>query len=270
MSSKYHTVFSGGDFCADNRRMYIRLYPNTSNTPANKVQDSNSTLNQAIKSACDQLLNYGAINYYAIKRFHADDLDYYYPCVDTEGNIGGQLEGYLTGNTDEACSPYPNGTGDDLLSLTGAHLLVHNNDCTTGYVSAGSGDKCDQSAFGNGRLCWTSAACTDNTKTKAGAIQEPLHQFIMNEQSQVNDLLQENEDGEKDEHSLGRVNDNENMTPMLAFHAYNFSRSNTCNGSTMDIGYNYSSDLTSCTKQAVEYIANDSQCNDIETYDGIC
>jgi hypothetical protein len=271
VGTKYHSIFSGGDYCADNKRMYIRLYPNNQNTPASKVEDPNSTLNQAIKSACDQLLNYGAINYYEVLRFHAED--YYYPCIDSNGDISGQLSEYLKGTADKSCSPYPNGTGDDLLTIRGAHLLVHNNDCTTSYVSATAGNQCSDSAFNKGRMCWTSATCTDDSKVKAGAIQEPLHQFIMYKQSQVYDLLQDDESGDgidhKDEHSLGRVDSNYNITPMLAFHGSEFSKDHTCNDSAYDLGANHVSTLTSCTKKAVKYIAEDSDCNDLPL-DRVC
>ncbi|MEZ3145371.1 hypothetical protein [Halobaculum sp. MBLA0143] len=274
MGSIYHTVTDGGDECADNRRAYVRLYPNSSSVEQ-YVQDTSSTLVSALQTALEELLAHGAINYYKIYRFHADD--YYYPCVSTDGDIGGAFREFLDGSASPGC-PNPNGTGDDLFSVIGAHTLVHNGECKTEEVSGGAGDDCgsstEGSAFSTGRMCWTSATCsTQSSKVKAGAVQEPLHQFIMWTHPDVKSRLYDHDGGgidHIDEHSLGRINSAYEVTPMLAYHELEFDPSETCNGSASDYGDTYTASLSECTKKAVEDIAYDSTCNDQPTLEGGC
>lgn len=275
MGTIYETVTEGGDECADNRRAYVRLYPNSSSVEQ-FVQDTSSTLVSALQTALDELLAYGAINYYKIYRFRADD--YYYPCVSTSGDIGDGFKGFLKGSAPLGC-PNPNGTGDDLLSLIGAHTLVHNGQCKTEQVSGGAGDNCgsstDGSAFSTGRMAWTSATCSNqSSKVKAGAVQEPLHQFIMWTHPDVKARLYDGDDNDGldhvDEHSLGRINGAYEVTPMLAYHELEFGPAETCDGSASDFGDTYTASLSECTKRAVEDMAYDSTCNDQPTLEGGC
>lgn len=76
MGEYYHTLFSGGDRCTDNRRMYVMLYPNSVSVNDNYVKDSSSAINQALQSAGDQLVSHGATNFYQIERFHAETYNY--------------------------------------------------------------------------------------------------------------------------------------------------------------------------------------------------
>lgn len=145
-------------------------------------------------------------------------------------------------------------------------MLLHSENCTTSYVSAGGGtDDCDTgSAFRQGRMAWTSVNCADDDLTRSSVVQEPLHQFILVHDSQVQDRLADcDNDGTIDymnEHALGKVwngtNGNYGVSPLLTYHAdeEEFNCGDCKTGASTS---GWTQTLTDCTKDAVSYIAND-------------
>lgn len=289
MAEYFHTITSGGDLCAGKKDMYIVLYPNSTDVNDNYVKDSTSAINTALKDACDQLLNHGAIDYYEIQRFHAER--YNYPCIDvydSDTSIINEFDEYLTSTKteDQSDCVYPefsdndtwNGTGDNLLSIIGCHTLVHDAGCSVDLAAYGGTEPyddptCDNSetSWSTGRTAWSSATCDDMSQAKASIIQEPLHTFIIAEHPDVKPMLgADNDDtsAEEDiqrfeEHSLGIVDNTSSgyrVTPMLTYHDHEFTQAGTCKSDTDTASQNTTS-LTSCTKDAVEFVASDSNCN---------
>lgn len=223
MTRKYETVYSNGDSCQDNKRMYIMLYPNTSNEKGNT--EANSVVTTTLRDAGEQLLNAGSINYYAIQRFRAEDSHHNYPDINSNDNIGNEFLDYLKGGDayDDMkwCDDY---TCDSIKPIVGAHTLVHDFGCSTTYASAeGGAQNCGESAFSTGLMAWTPVpgSCISTGKGKNSVIQEPLHQFIRAEQRSVNNLMCDdpNHRTEYDEHSLGNINSvSADATPMITYH----------------------------------------------------
>lgn len=269
MATYYHTQKSGGDPCADNRDLYIMLYPNTQDEKPYTKSGSNKTI---ILDTLDQmgqeLLNHNSISYYEIQRFHVEDYEYPNLTSSELNNISCNFSDYLKGPYDSACVGKTNGTGDDLSGVIGVHVLLHSENCTTDYVSAGGGtDDCNTgSAFTQGRMAWTSVNCSDSNLTRNSVVQEPLHQFILVHKSGVQSMLEDcDNDGDIDymnEHALGKVwnnSTNSGVSPLLTYHA----DEEEFNCGTCKTGASYSDwdqTLTTCTKDAVYYTASD-QCS---------
>ncbi len=202
--------------------------------------------------------------------------------------IDGQFREYLrsTKTVDQVDCVHPefndtktwNGTGDDLYSIYGVHLLIHDNGCSTGMASAESSiiddsdfddsETCAEAehAFDTGLIAWSPGSCNDTGQAKNSAIQEPLHQFILALQKDVKPMLGD-DDGDSedgldffDEHSLGIVNGSGEVSPMLTYHDSEFFNAGSCK-SDQDLASAYTQSLTNCTKNAVEFIARDSDCN---------
>ena len=79
------------------------------------------------------LLGHGAITYYEISRFKAED--YNFPEL-KEGEVDRcDFPDYLKG-PGEACGvdDHQNGTGEDLTAMRGSHLLLHDYSCVVDNV----------------------------------------------------------------------------------------------------------------------------------------
>lgn len=263
MAAYYDVVTSGGDQCSDNRDMYVMLYPNTQNEDS--YAQSGTTVTNAIENMANQLLSHGAINYFEIQPFKVDK--YKHPNL-TETEVANALchwEEYLRSDDDWCLgSDHDNGTGDDLLGIIGVHLLLHNEgDCTTDYVGAGGGDEdCTEgSSFTTGRRARIKVECANSNLVRNSAMQEPLHQLILETFSGVQQYISDCED----EHALGKIySDQGKVSPMLTYHS---SESNNCGECSSTASFNfYSQSLTSCTKDAVGSTAK----NKCKTLGDVC
>lgn len=236
--------------------MYVRLYPNASSVDSNCT--SGSTITSGLDTAMYELLNAGAISYYQVQRFNVQD--YPRPQVDLSGDIASQFNTYLTDGSE-------NGTNSNLKDWVGAHTLVHEaTDCTASNsayedIEDSSQDCSDASAFSTGRMAYT-AACDNLSLRRNSAIQEPFHVFIRWHQENVKPMLGDyDNDGTKiryDEHSLGRIQSDGDVTPMLTYHAGDWDGGNEgdcANHSSVNSGY--TPYPTPCTIQAVDYITDD-------------
>lgn len=254
---KWYTVYERGDKFAGHR-MYIRLYPNVSSVDSNCT--SGTTITNGLDTAMYELLDGEAISYYRIQRFNVDD--YPYPDVDLSGDISAQFNDYLTDGSGNG-----NGTGSDLKDWVGAHTLVHEaSNCThlnSAYEDIEDSDQdcSDDSAFKTGRLAYT-AACSNASLRKNSAIQEPFHVFIRWHQEDVKSMLGDFDGlldkSRYDEHSLGRIQSDGDVTPMLTYHAGDWDggdEGDCTNGSSNDTGF--TPYPTSCTINAVDYITSD-------------
>lgn len=265
MTLKYETVYKNGDRCSDNRRIWIMLYPNTSNELSDTK--SGSAVTTTLRDGLEELLSAGSINYYEIQRFTAADDHHKYPKLQSDDNISSEFEDYLLGTTDEFSSKKwcTDNQCDSIKGAIGAHTLIHNFGCSTTYASAEAGaDNCGESAFSRGLMAWapTPSACSDTGKGKNAVLQEPLHQFIRADDSDVQSLMCDTDSrAAMDEHSLGEIDDaSEAATPLITFHESEYKDCGTCKSPNTKWDKSYTQTLTQCTKDAVYYTASDS-CN---------
>lgn len=252
---------SSGGSKSNGAEMYIRLYPNYGGQYGNC--SSGSYITSTLTSAMNQLLNWDSIGYYQLSRFNVSD--YNYPEVDASSGwstIANEFEDFLKNS---------NGTGDNLKNAIGAHTLIHgggcsHNDGTASYEDMESNDlDCSSySSFTVGRMAW-SGVCSDIGLREASAVQEPLHTFIRWHHPSVKSMLGDHDENDDiwryDEHSLGKVNYDGYITPMLTYHQGDWSDNassykSDCQDDTSLI-YGYTANLTSCTKRAVDYITSD-------------
>ncbi len=167
----------------------------------------------ALTSALGNLESHGAIDYYEILRFRTEDYtspDY----IDGESGTSTEEEfrNYLQSN---------NGTGEDLYTRVGVHHLLHTgqNACdedSENYAPSGANAEANgdgNSAFNEPLISWSPACDSNDSLTRAAAVQEPLHQCIT---SDHDDPYVGGSTG--DQHSLGKVNSSYDATPMITYH----------------------------------------------------
>lgn len=259
----YTTLYSGGDFQSGDRHMRIKLYPNDEYRFPSTEKGTAVTV--PLRDACEELLNYGAIDWYIVERFKVKDQDYNYPeVVRNDGDNTSwqnEFQNYLQGTRSNDPN---NGTGSDLTQLRGVHYLIHNWGCKTGTVgglwgtydcnSNDSQGKTEDTAFATGYPMWMSDACSNENLVRNSSIQEALHPFILR------DLVADDRDGDgvplfndADEHSAGKVTTAGEATPMATYHA---TESDVVGEGECSPGGNfddaYIQTLTRCTKEAVK------------------
>lgn len=252
--------------------MVVYLYPWSSNQDSAVASDGVAT--QAIKDVADQLLSYGAIDYYAIYRWEHESSDTNYPewgdidnCTysDIEDNFRSFLENSDPGDT---CGDVDNnGTGENHYNKSGVHQLIHGgstgcNETGGDYAPAGAGaESIGETAFNEGRVAW-SPICSDTSLSEAAAAQETLHCFIHSKYDETNDC-----DDDPREHSLGTLHyypdfDYTVCTPMLAYHWDDFNDDHNenpdcpCPVDRETDADDHTLDLTSCTKESVKNTAD--------------
>ena len=260
MSHYWKDLYKSHSSCTGKRKMYVYLYPNTSSEKSNCEAGTNIT--SPLYNSAERLLNDDSISYYAIERFEVEE--YSYPKVDTSSRntIASEFEDFLKNS---------NGTGSNLKSWRGSHVLVHGDSCSVDTAGGEYNDECDDedgsgsypSAFSRGTMAWT-GLCSDTGLRKNSSIQETLHQFIRAYQTDVHDALGDGDgDGDidhYDEHTLGYVGSDDDVTPMLTYHGDEFDPAGRCIGSS-DSPTGYDQRLTTCTVNAVGYTADD-QCDE--------
>ncbi|MFB6177621.1 MAG: hypothetical protein ABEI99_10835 [Halobaculum sp.] len=174
--------------------------------------DTGGDVATALDYAFDQLLQYGSIDVYNIRKFDIDSYNAPDSYVTLEsGEITSTFRDYLENH---------NGTGDNLYAQVGDHLLVHTDttacdEDSGGYAPFGAGGEGDaETAFTKGLISFT-PVCSDTSHTQGSAVQEVAHQFIENEI--ISDLTGKYDD----EHSLGKLVDRNGIgtvTPLLMYH----------------------------------------------------
>lgn len=259
MGTYYDILYSNGDRCNGNERMYVMLYPNTASEFSNCGPGTHVT--SPLQDACDQLYYANSVVYYDISRFKADS--YNYPNVDTSSrdNISTEFENFLTNGNN-------NGTGMNLKDIRGCHMLVHGDPCSVYTAGGEAHDTCNSggTAFSRGTMAWTGLCGTADRLglRKNSSIQECIHQFIRANDSDIRQPLLGDGDNDGvvtsyDEHSLGVINSSQEVTPMLTYHGEEFQKAGECKRSS-DTVDGYEQTLTSCTEEAVSETSHD-QCN---------
>lgn len=264
--SYYDTIYTGGDSTATNK-MTVHLYPFHYSDVFNSCGQDGDVAD-AIRGAGEELLNFGAIEYYEILRFKVGQYRSPYQ-IDPTGNVQADFKTYLNGRSvceDCTCSgedpEYYNGTCDDLLSLTGVHQLIH-DDSTACDETAGDpapagvsaeGTGAWESAFETGLVAWSPFCSSNSGLTRNAAIQECLHLFIPRE---ADDQWAEPDD---EQHSLGKVHFTSNdiaplATPMVTYHWDDNVDGGEC-PSESDTPGGHDQSLTECTKKAVRKTEN--------------
>lgn len=256
------------DFPSD--PMVVYLYPWSSSQDSAVASDGLAT--QAIKDVAEQLLNYGAIDYYAIYRWEHESSSTNYPQWGDIDNcsyddIEDNFRSFVQNNGDPGgtCGNVPyNGTGENHYSMSGVHQLIHGGytGCneTEGYAPAGAGaEHWGQTAFNEGRVAW-SPVCSGANLTRAAAVQESLHMFMHPDYDETNSC-----DSNPRQHSVGTLNyyrdfDYTVCTPMLAYHWDDFDDYNEdlycpCPVDRKTTPDDHGTDITRCAKESVKNTA---------------
>jgi hypothetical protein len=228
MGLAYYKQASGGD-TSSNRTLKIWQYPNTSDEDNECENGSRS----ALEDACEQLLNAWSIDGYTIY------INYDYPNVDTSGRDAAHssFQSYLEGKNPPV----------------GVHLLV-SGDFQDGESQGGDGT--GNTSFST----WNTAVAGIQYYPKElwmnGVIHESLHSAIDNELSNVNEMGEHGAHGNT-EHDFGKVidyGDGQDISPMATAYLEEHSGHGDCARYVERTGY--TTELTSCTKSAVSYTAN--------------
>jgi hypothetical protein len=260
--SYYETVANGGDSSSGPHWLTVHLYPFSDVTGT--CQDNGKVTN-AMENALEDLVSFGAIDYYEVLRFKTEDSGKNPPDgIDPVGSTESEFKEYLRGNADDN-DPYKNnGTDDNLYSQVGVHELIHTNqnacdEDSEGYAPAGANaEGRSESAFSQGLVAWSPVCNYNDSLTKNAAVQEALHEFI---NPSHDDTWTGTHD---DQHSLGKViefNSTGIVTPLLTYH-WDDSKDKVGEGECpSDTDHRYTSDHTpyptDCTKRAIRKTANE-------------
>lgn len=255
--SPFETLHEGGNYCDGDGRMRVRLYPESPDVDDRLGRTGLAAAD--LRHTCETLLRNDAISYYRIETFDASA--YGYPEIDDESNIGSTFEDYLTDGD-------RNGTGSNLMMYTGCHALVHGRGVEgVDYANALSADRCylgehygyRATAFSVANVAWSGLPryASDADKARAALIQEVLHTFIRANQPEVEELICDRTGYTYyDEHTLGAINDEGDVTPMLTFHVG--EHAGCCEPAREHWG-GYTTQITACTIDAVGHTAG-NQC----------
>lgn len=248
----YTELVSDGSYTYGEDKLFVRLYPYTSNEES-AIDSKSDTIPSGLKDACSQLLNAGSIDYYEINKF--EPCNGTYPKDAGVDNVG-EFEWYL-----ENRDAYKNGCGENLRDYIGSHTLVWDKDeCSTNTANASGDVQCGKQGFNAGVGAVTpTSGCTDN-QIQASAVQESLHNFInwddQDVRCEVDCSLTADEYNY--EHALGEVNSDNYVTPMLTYHVSEVRNYGKCSYDGYNFGY--TTNLTDCTKNAVYITGNDPDC----------
>lgn len=270
MSLNHYVKMHTGGTTYPTAPMNVYLYPYANNSYLKSAVQSDGVVTNAIKNVADQLLNYGAIDYYAIYRWdyaHSETEYPYWGDIDncTMDGIWQNFKSFVKneGDTDYCGTVSKNGTGDNNYNHVGVHQLIHSGytgcDETAGdYAPAGAGaERHGETAFNEGRVAW-SPVCSNTSLTEAAAAQETLHMFMHPTYDGTSDC-----DSDPRQHSLGTLNyyrdfDYDVCTPMLTYHWDDFDDPKhnedpycPCPVDRESAAESHTLDLTSCTKHAV-------------------
>jgi hypothetical protein len=261
--SYYETLYTGGDSNSGSQWMSVYLYPWS--TYQKNACETGGIAADAIRQAADELVSFGAVDYYEILRFKAEN--YNYPeWGDIDGYTYDEIEDnfrdYLDDTTSNSDSDVPNnGTGDNLYDQVGVHQLIHGgytgcDETANGYAPVGAGaEHWGDSAFLEGRVAW-SPVCSDSGLTRNAAIQECTHMFC---HPDYDDTWTGEIDYTEDQHTLGKVNSSYDVTPMLTYHwDDNITYRGDCPSYSSDpTASGHEQSMTYCTKAAIRKTADE-------------
>jgi hypothetical protein len=253
MPSYYETVASGGDSC-EPEQAFVHLYPQES---VDQTCQVSGIVKSAMEAAFDDLISFGAIDYYEVLRFKSEENNY--PNGVRVGDDSSPTESDF-----KDFLRYENGTGDDLYTRGGTHQLIHadQNACdeaSEGYAPAGANaEGKSQTAFTKPLVAWSPVCDFDESLTECAAVQEALHTFIDHDE---NDPYTGDND---DEHSLGRVIEvygTGYATPLIAYHwddQFDTVGKGECPSDDPDNRYasDHVNTPTDCTKKAIRDTAD--------------
>lgn len=231
MGLAYYKQASGGD-TSSNRTLKIWQYPNTSDEDDECENESR----MALEDTCEQLLNAWSIDGYTIY------INYDHPNVDTSG-------------VDAAHNSFQNYLGGKNPPV-GSHLLI-SKDFQNGESQDGNGT--GNTSFST----WNTAVVGIQYYPVAlwmnGVIHESLHSAIDSTLSNVHEMGTHGPDSTNGntEHDFGKVfdyGDGQDISPMTTGYLEEHSGHGDCARYVERTGY--STELTSCTKSAVSYTAN--------------
>lgn len=253
--SDYETLYEGGRCEDGGGRMYVRLYPGSQFARDDLRRGEQAPVD--LRNTCETLLAADAIACYRIEAFEPPMGAY--PDLGDGSNIGRRFEDYLTDGD-------RNGTGSNLMQYRGCHALVHSRGIRSiEYANALSADECLEgdhydyrsTAFTGANVAWSSVPqyADDVDRGRAAVIQEVLHTFIRANQPEIEAMICDRSGYTYyDEHTLGGITADGDATPMLVFHVD--EHAGCCTPRTDHDG-GYTTEITSCTGDAVAYTAGD-------------
>lgn len=232
--------------------MNIFVYADTNNEYS--AITSGGVVASTLKSSLNQMFDFGGIDYCKLSRFNHEDHNY---VNSDESTYVGDFNDFL-----EDGSKYGNGSDEDnLKGRKGVHLFIHSYGCDVNNASAESHDSQCGTGFSTGLSAWSGVNCDASDIEGASAIQESLHCFIHWGNETVYDLTNTPSSEEGDhlrEHALGMIKEqsSDNITPLLAYHEYEYDGIGECKNTTDRTPYKWSTELTNCTKKAIKATAD--------------
>ncbi|WP_436932009.1 hypothetical protein [Halosimplex halobium] len=250
MSGTYTVLKERGSLGSKNMNVYV--YADTSNELS--AITSGGKVATALESALNQVYDFGGIDYCKLSKFNHEDHNY---INSDESTYVADFDGFL-----EDGSKYGNGSDEDNLeSRKGVHLFIHSYGCNVNNASAEPHDSKCGTGFSAGVKAWSGVNCDASDIEETSAIQEAFHCFIHWGNQTVYDLTNTPSSEEGDhlrEHALGMIKkqSSDNITPLLAYHEYEYRGIGECKNTTDRTPYKWSTQLTYCTKKAIQATAN--------------
>lgn len=263
--SDFNTLATRGDPISADVIASAFLYPNTSSVRS----ETKTTVRNGLEHALDQLYNSAEIQYYEIA-IHKENMGGLNDS--TEDEFDKYFRYWVEGNCDDSfvdgdCggSTNPN-TSTDYTQYHGVHVGV-----ADGFDFANAEGFDTKSAFAQGIRATVGTAGSSDKYKNFGA-QEPLHCWIDNDLSTVDDMT--NDGSHLHEHDLGIVHDDTtggnrgSVSPMATLYTGNTSGKEDHADHDGESGGcatfepwdgTYDTTITSCTKDAVGATANDDE-----------
>jgi hypothetical protein len=236
----YENLVAKGDPEVGGRNLDLLLYPNEK-----KDGDRDRARNEiwpALETACDQLLNSNALEYYEINLCN-DETNCEY------------IEGEPKGST--YFNNFQNYIDNNHGTRRGVHLGVtdHTNYAEGEHVGKGDTAWVATTKAFVGTAGGYDVNADDKERYKNLSVQEPLHNMISSEYSAVNDMTN------GDEHDLGKITSSYGpSTPMLTFYErkdthpnreHDRSEQGECQTKDATWAETHTRTLTNCTEDAV-------------------
>lgn len=242
MDMSFETLEAKGEGQVGGRNLGIYLYPNENHDRDEARYD----VRYAVETACDELLNYNAIDYYSIKLY------------DYETNVN-----YVDGEDDGGTyyRNFKDWVDNNYGAYKGVHLGVtnHTNFANAEVVSKNATAWVANTKAFVGTAGGYDVGNSDVERYKNLAVQEPIHNMVTMDYNYVADMT------EGDEHDLGMVTTSGSSTPMITFYergdthptrSHDRSGKGDCENGSVTWDESHTRSLTFCTKEAISHTAS--------------
>lgn len=220
----FRTYTENGELAGANYPHFIYVYPNGYEEDGDLLREACS----AAAKMCNQLKEYGAIDYYRVYEYNEDESDHYYPYADESDShsFKSDFNDWWSGKYNDR---------------QGCHVCIG---ADAGGGKADPGDEVDTSAFSSASDAV--AGFSEVSGGRATVAHECLHSMIIKDTVvgyESDDLAPSNE------HELGRVYRTGEVSPFANNHSDDASPAGDC--SLDELEQDEIVDLTRCTKEGV-------------------